>query len=233
MDSLRLRTILDVVSGIALIAASVVIVWTYLRPSPPPGSALPEIKGRVVSLEEAPLKGSPSAPVGVIIYSDFECPFCGAFARDFLPEVSRKYLDAGRVFLAFKHLPLPLHRNARLAARAADCAVRQNKFWLMHDYLFASAEPLTRERVLEGAVHLDFGDDWRSCVAATGDSDRRVDQDLNEAMSLGVRSTPTFLIGFPEGQSLRVETVARGLVDLTEMLDGLLASVPSSAQGSQ
>src|SRR2546425_754568 len=82
-------------------------------------------------------KGRPGAPVTVYEMSDFQCPYCKAFALATLPLLEREYVTSGRVRFVYINLPLPsLHANATAAAEAALCAARQHKFWPMHDLLF-------------------------------------------------------------------------------------------------
>src|SRR3989442_11886669 len=82
-------------------------------------------------------KGRPGAPVTVYEMSDFQCPYCRAFALATLPLLEREYVTTGKVRFVYINLPLPsLHANATAAAEAALCAARQHKFWPMHDLLF-------------------------------------------------------------------------------------------------
>ena len=83
------------------------------------------------------MRGEPSAPIGLIEYSDFECPFSTKFSQQTLPRLDREYITTGRLILVFKHLPLErIHSHARQAANVANCADRQGKFWTIHDQFF-------------------------------------------------------------------------------------------------
>src|SRR5712691_6735856 len=78
-------------------------------------------------------KGRPGAPVTVYEMSDFQCPYCKAFALTTLPLLEREYVTTGKVRFVYINLPLPsLHANATAAAEAATCAARQSRFWPMH-----------------------------------------------------------------------------------------------------
>src|SRR5947207_13176187 len=82
-------------------------------------------------------KGRPDAPVTVYEMSDFQCPYCRAFALGTLPLLEREYVQTGKVRFVYINLPLPdVHKNASAAAEAALCAARQQRFWPMHDWLF-------------------------------------------------------------------------------------------------
>src|SRR5262245_23618572 len=69
-----------------------------------------------VPIAHSPVDGSASAAVAMIVFSEFECPFCGRFSRDTLPEIRKTYVETGRLAVVFKHLPLPIHARARPAA---------------------------------------------------------------------------------------------------------------------
>src|SRR5213080_5480633 len=82
-------------------------------------------------------KGRPDAPFTVYEMSDFQCPYCRAFALGTLPLLEREYVQTGKVRFVYINLPLPdVHKNATAAAEAALCAARQQRFWPMHDWLF-------------------------------------------------------------------------------------------------
>lgn len=132
------RAMLDVLATIAMIATAGVVIWSVLtrpatsapvRPSIPPPTA-------PLSLDNLPMLGSPEASVVMLIFSDFECPYCGTFAADTMPTLKHDYVDTGKVRVAFRHLPLPIHSRAQRAAESAECAQRQGRFWAMHDLQF-------------------------------------------------------------------------------------------------
>jgi protein-disulfide isomerase len=89
-----------------------------------------------ISVADVPILGNPAASIGIVLFSDFECPFCGKFARETLPELKTQYLDTGRAFLAFRHLPLAIHTNAERAAEVAACAGASGRFWAAHERFF-------------------------------------------------------------------------------------------------
>ncbi len=106
---------------------------------------------QAINLEHAPAKGPATAPISLVEFTDFECPFCAAVA----PTV-KQLLAAypSQVRLAFKHYPLPMHKEAALAHEAAMAASEQGKFWEMHDALFASQDKLTRDELIAKAESL-------------------------------------------------------------------------------
>ena len=144
-----------------------------------------------IDVSRAPRKGEASAPVTVVVYSDFQCPFCkrGAQSTD---ELLAKF---GRdVRVVFKHLPLPFHDRAPHAARAAIAAQNQEKFWPMHDRLFASGAKLDDDALIEHAraLGLDVERFRRDLDDPT--TTARLEADQAEARALGVQGTPTFFV---------------------------------------
>ncbi|UCD02943.1 MAG: DsbA family protein, partial [Candidatus Aenigmatarchaeota archaeon] len=82
------------------------------------------------------VKGDENAPVTIIEYSDFECPFCARFWEQTLPEIEENYIKTGKVKLIYRDFPLGFHANAQKAAEASECAGEQGKFWEYHDVLY-------------------------------------------------------------------------------------------------
>ena len=112
------------------------------RPVPGGPAALP---GSVrASLADAPALGRPDAPVTLVEFSDYQCPFCGRFFSATLSTLKRDYIDTGKVRYVFRDYPLAqIHPQARKAAEAAHCAGDQGKYWEMHDRLFRNQKALT------------------------------------------------------------------------------------------
>lgn len=145
-----------------------------------------------VELAGAPCRGEASAPVTMVVFSDFECPFC-AMGRELVELLER---EAGsRLRVCFKHYPLTeIHARAQLAAQAAAAAQRQGKFWEMHDRLFAHAKELEREDLVDHAraVGLDLGR-FRADLDSSAVR-LQVERDRAEAIRLSLGGTPTFFI---------------------------------------
>jgi len=146
-----------------------------------------------VSADDAVL-GNKNAPITIIEFSDFECPFCGRFFNQTLPSIKEKYIDTGKVKLVYRDFPLSFHPNAQKAAEAAECAGEQNKFWEMHDILF--------EKGVSGGINSfkqyakDLGLDttkFNSCLDS-GRYTNEVQKDFQDGQSYGVSGTPTFFI---------------------------------------
>jgi protein-disulfide isomerase len=156
------------------------------------------------------VKGSPDATVVLIEYADFQCPYCGQFARQILPEIEKRYVSTGKLRVVFKHMPLQeIHPQAVMAAETAECARQQGKFWQMHDALFAD-QRLDETSLVERARVNGVGmPQFSECVRGSGGV--KVKQDLATARALGLAVTPTFLIGRDVGGAVKVAQVLTGV----------------------
>jgi protein-disulfide isomerase len=143
-----------------------------------------------------PVRGSGSAPVEIIEFSDFQCPFCQR-ANPVVEQVLKTY--DGKVKFVYRHFPLPNHPNARPAAEAAACAEAQGKFWEYHDRLFANPAKLTDAdlKAHAAAIGLDASK-FNPCVD-NRQQKAGVDADIAAADAVGVTGTPAF---FVNGRSL-------------------------------
>jgi protein-disulfide isomerase len=177
-----------------------------LRVSPPP----PVIPSSVQDISDAATKGSADAAVVLIEYADFQCPYCGQFARQILPEIESRYVSAGKLRVVFKHMPLQeIHPQAVMAAETAECARQQGKFWQMHDALFAD-QRLDEASLVDKARTNGVGiEQFSECVRGNGGI--KVRQDLAAARALGLAVTPTFLIGRDVGGAVTVEQILTGV----------------------
>jgi protein-disulfide isomerase len=159
-------------------------VVTYLKPPPP---------FRVqIAVTGAPFKGLESAPVTIVKFEDFQCPFCRQIQPTFAELLSRYN---GKLRVVHKDLPLEsIHPRARAAAEAARCAGEQGKFWSYHDKLYASAATLSPEtlRVYAKEVGLDLGS-FERCLSS-GKYRDSVQKDLLEGAKLGLTGTPSIFI---------------------------------------
>jgi protein-disulfide isomerase len=130
------KSAFDVITSVVMLGAATFLVSSHLSSR---GSSRPELEvpAEPVSIAGAANKGSVDARIVMIAFTDFQCPFCGRFAREVLPQLEHDYIATGRVQFVYRHLPLPIHQYALKAAQAAECARRQDQFWPMHDWLFA------------------------------------------------------------------------------------------------
>jgi protein-disulfide isomerase len=145
-----------------------------------------------VDTSGSPAQGPTDAKVTMVEFVDFECPFCGRFARDTLPRLRREYGD--RIRYVSRQFPLDIHPDAPGAARAAVCAQEQGRYWKLHDLLFAHQEALGKRDLARYAreAGLDMGR-YASCVGSAA-ARAVVEHDLADGRSYGVTGTPAFFI---------------------------------------
>jgi protein-disulfide isomerase len=161
-------------------------------PAPPPRPGTPDTS-RVYAFPvgDSPAKGPEDAWVTIVEISEFQCPFCQRVSPT-LKQVRDTYGDDVRI--VFKHNPLSFHQHAKPAAKAAECAREQGKFWEMHDVLFENQRALEGPKLEEyaGTIGVDVAQ-WKACVASTKYEDR-IATDQRLATQLGARGTPGFFI---------------------------------------
>ncbi len=164
-------------------------------PPPPPPAAAGEPDANVVYKAEigsAPVKGPKDALVTIVIWSDFQCPFCGR-VEPTLAKVEEEY--KGKVRLVWKDLPLPFHQNAMPAAIAARAAGEQGKFWEMHDKLFANQQNLDRASFEKYGqeIGLNMGK-FKSALDGGDKLKPAIQADSDQGAKIGARGTPAFFI---------------------------------------
>lgn len=146
------------------------------------------------STDDDPMEGDADAPVTIIEFSDFQCPFCGKFFKETLPQLRKDYIETGKAKLVFRDFPLDFHQFAQKAAEAAECAHEQGKFWEMHDMIFDHQDALAVDDLKgyakqAGLDTTKFGD----CLDS-GKYESEVKKDLADGSNVGVSGTPAFFI---------------------------------------
>jgi len=146
---------------------------------------------RIQVAAEGPSRGPKDAPITIVEFSDFECPYCGA-AHDTVEQVMSTY--AGKVRLVYRQFPLSFHPHAEKAAEASLCAADQGKFWEYHDVLFKNQKKLdpTDLKAFASEVGID-GQKFGQCLES-GDKKKAVDADQQAGLAAGVGGTPAFFI---------------------------------------
>lgn len=139
--------------------------------------------------------GRQDAPLTLVEYTDYQCPFCRQFHITTFDELMKNYIDTGKLRYVSLDFPLDMHENARLAAVAARCAGDQGRFWELRHVMIVNANQLKPENLLTYATDLKLDmDKFRVCVAS--DKYRaEVDRQLVEGQAIGVSATPTFVLG--------------------------------------
>ncbi|CAA9412685.1 MAG: Na+/H+ antiporter NhaA type, partial [uncultured Quadrisphaera sp.] len=184
---------------VGVLAASLlaaVLGWSLLRlvdRRRPRGGGRPDRLHPPVDPERDHVRGPVDAPLTLVEYGDFECPFCSR-ATGSVEELRARFGD--RLRYVFRHSPLPdVHPHAQLAAEAAEAAGVQGRFWEMHDRLFAAQDRLTTTDLLDHAADLGLDLQAFALDLGAGRCTRRVQQDVESAAASGVTGTPTFFVG--------------------------------------
>jgi protein-disulfide isomerase len=162
--------------------------------SPAPGAVLPGGRAAVAVRHDDPAVGKPAAPVTVVEFSDFQCPFCQG-AVPAVKDIEKAYPQDVRI--VWKHLPLPMHPNAKPAAVAAEAARAQGgsaKFWAMHDKLFGDQRMLNSDQFAAYAKQLGLDVARFKRDLADPKLLARIEEDAQLAQKLGVNGTPTFIV---------------------------------------
>jgi protein-disulfide isomerase len=151
------------------------------------------VKRYDIPADDDPVRGSQNAPITIIEFSDYECPFCRRWHQEVLPQIQAKYGD--QVRHVYRDFPLySIHPNAGPAAEAANCAGEQDAYWDFSDLLFSGAQPLERSGYEAFAQELELDLAAFTQCLDDGRHKAEVDADFAYASELGVRSTPTFFI---------------------------------------
>jgi protein-disulfide isomerase len=231
----RLKTMLETLSALVVIAAGGFVMWTYAKQpvvAAPvaPAPRIAEVQDVLRAERVRLVRGDAIAGGGqlaIVEFTDYECPYCARHAKETLPALRKDLIDAGKALYVVVNLPLSFHQHAMAAAEAAECAAEQGKYWEMHDAIFANQQQLGQmawhgDGVRPGVDGLD-GDAFTACLAADV-ALARVQADQREAARLGVNSTPTVFLG---------RTRSDGGVDLLRRISGALPAETFMAEAAR
>ena len=153
----------------------------------------PQIVRYDVPVDDDPMLGAEDAPITIVEFSDYECPYCRQWHTEVYTQLIDTYGD--QIRFVYRDFPLEsIHSNANPAAEAANCAYEQGAFWEYHDKLFSNELGLNSEALQEYASQLNLDTDaFQECIES-GRYQEEVQSDFEFAANLGVRSTPTFFI---------------------------------------
>lgn len=162
----------------------------------------------VLDLAKRPSRGEGTAKLTLVEFLDYQCPYCGRFTRETLPQIDKEYIQTGKVRYVVMNLPLEgIHKSAFKASEAAACAGEQGKFWEMHDRLFANQQTLDQWKSHAEAVALDVNK-FEDCLDS-GRQAAHVRSDMAEAQKAGFTGTPGFFLAFTDPKSTTIKTVTR------------------------
>ena len=163
-----------------------------------------------VTYDPARLRGNPWAPVIIVEFADFQCPFCSQ-VQPTLKTLLAKY--KGRLSLAYRDYPLRgIHAQGQLAAEASRCAGEQGKFWEYHDLLFTNRDSLKRDGLVGHARTLNLDEKRFDSCLSSGKYKARIEEDLQEGIRAGVVGTPGFFINGTFLNGLQPEAVFDGMI---------------------
>ncbi len=152
-----------------------------------------------------PVLGDSDAPITIVEFSDFQCPFCARAFSDAVTQLKNNEIKDGKVKLIYKDFPLTsIHPFAQKAAEAAQCAFDQGKFWEYHDILFTNQNALDTTSLKKYASDLDLDTDGFNTCLDSGEKTKEVSDDLTQATASGGRGTPYFVIMNENGDTIPV-----------------------------
>ena len=183
-----------------------------------------------------PEDGAPMPPVEIVLYSDFQCPYCQQFAQP-IRELQTKGIDGVKTTVTFKHFPLVIHPNAQIAHHAAMAAKAQGKFWEMHDLLFANQQHVQKADLLGYAKKLGLDVARFEKDMNSEQTQKAIDADVAEGNKAGVNGTPSYTINGKMYSGTRPFAQLKALIvgdrlrlrALAEVTDRMMSRGPSDA----
>lgn len=195
----------------------------------PPAAPTPQ-EG-TVSITNDPVLGKKDAPVTIVEFSDFECPFCKRAFTEVLPQLKKEYIETGKVKLVYKDFPLDFHANAQKEAEAAQCAFDEggdSAYYQFHDSIFTQTKgngtglALTELPLIAQKLGLDQAK-FQQCLDS-GKNEQEVKDDMAEGEKVGVSGTPSWVIGKSNGDSIEGKLIvgAQPYAALKAVIDSAL-----------
>ena len=147
--------------------------------------------------------GRADAPVTIVEFTDYQCPYCRRFQAESFPRLKHDWIDTGRVRFIVRDLPLAIHSAARFGAEAAHCAGAQGKFWPMHEALLKKDLQLNESEVLKLAATLGVDSaQLKDCIRGNR-YEAAITKNADQASDLGIHGTPAFIVGKSSARELR------------------------------
>ena len=202
------------VLGIGIGSGSTLLAQRWATPptpqqQAPPRNQAPQLTADL-SLVGEPRLGRDTAPLTIVEFSDFECPYCQRFHQDVLPELKRQYVNTGLVRFIHKDLPLPFHAQAKPAAAASRCAGEQGQYWRAYGALFDQQTCLKCKGVVEIVARPGINTaDLQACMQRPS-TETAINTNVSEAGLHNIRATPTFVIGATLSNGKHRGTIVEG-----------------------
>ena len=183
-------------------AAGIVVQPQQPSPAPTPSAPAPPAAAAVANPpkeDDDAVLGKKNAPVTLIEFTDYQCPFCGRHFTQTFGQIKKEYVDTGKVKYIVRDFPLSIHPNAPKAAEATECAHAQGKFWEMHNVIFEkqalwSSAPSATDLFKQYAADLGLSVSAFGTCLDGGKATAEVQKDFADGSSAGVTGTPAFFI---------------------------------------
>lgn len=199
------------ISGLDNLAPTGAVVGNQpSQPTAPTPTPIIDMTGLV---DDDSVKGDADAPVTIVEFSDYECPFCARFYSQTYGQIVSEYIDTGKVKLIFRDFPLSFHQQAQKAAEAAECAGEQGKYYEMHDMLFEDGVVggIPTFKGYAQDIGLDTTE-FNTCLDS-GAMASEVQKDFLDGQKAGVRGTPAFIINGKLVSGAQPFTVFQQVID--------------------
>jgi len=154
-----------------------------------------------LSLRGDPRLGNANAPITIVEFSDFQCPYCKRFHDAVLPTLKKEYIDTGLVRFVHKDLPLPYHKYAREAAVAARCSASQDQYWKVYTALFDNQDCFGCKGINAIANNAGISSNLLKTCNKVGSASKAINVNLSESQLQDIRATPSFVIGRSQGDN--------------------------------
>jgi protein-disulfide isomerase len=172
------------------------------QPAPQAAQAPKADEPATVSIAGEPFLGQADAPLTMVMFTDYQCPYCSRFETQTLPEIKRQYIDTGKLRFVVRDLPLPFHPNAPKAAEAARCGEEQGKYWELREKLVANGDKLDATLLPGYAQQVGLDVDKFSACLESGRHAEKIKASSALAGSIGISGTPSFVVGRSKGDSV-------------------------------
>lgn len=182
----------------------------------PPGGNVPAPSPTVnmeALVDDDSVLGDEDAPITIVEFSDYECPFCGRFYSQTLPQIKEEYINKGKVKLVYRDFPLNFHPQAQKAAEAAECAGEQDKYYEMHDLLFTQGVQGGVASFKQYASQIGLNTAKFNECLDSGAMVSEVRKDTADGAAAGVQGTPAFYINGVEVSGAQPFSVFQQVVD--------------------
>jgi protein-disulfide isomerase len=183
-----------------------------------------------LNVADSPTQGQADAPLTLVEYTDYQCPYCARHSKSVLPQLVKNFIDTGKVRYVLRDFPLTsIHPHAAKAHEAAHCAGDQGKYWELHDRLFAHPKELQADKLAGHATAVGVADAtaFQACLDS-GKYEAQTKAGVTEGTKIGVRGTPSFALGRTEAngtvKAVKLIRGAQGVPVFEDQIQALLAA---------